>query len=254
MKNAAMDESSYKRAKRKMEDKAQLYAAMKRGDVEDEGERHMVDFDRKWAEREDSKGQGADETSSDEGEDEEEEEVIEFVDEFGRTRQGTRADAAREERRQQQGERFANEADRYAPRPNQPSNIILGDTIQSNAFNPDQPIADQMQDLAKKRDRELTPPEDAHYDAEREVRNKGTGFFQFSKDEEERKAQMEELEKERQETERMRSEKSRDDKKTQRKRDIEERRKLIREKRRQVQADRFLEGLGLEMTGDDATG
>lgn len=233
-----------------MEEKARLYAAMKRGDVEDEHDRHMVDFDRKWAEKEEKRdGQDSDATSSDD-DDENSEEEVKFLDEFGRTRKGTRAEAAREERSKQQGHRFQAESDRYAPRPNAPSNIIFGDTIQADAFNPDEPITAQMEALAKKRDRELTPPPEQHYDADREVRNKGTGFFQFSKDAEERKTQMEELERERQETEKARAEKGHDERKEQRKREIEERRQRIKQKRGQKQADRFLVDLGQEMAQD----
>lgn len=251
LKTSSMDEASYKRARRKMEEKARLYAAMKRGDVEDEHDRHMVDFDRKWAEKEEQRnGAGGDATSSDDDDGGESEEEVEFLDEFGRTRKGTRAEAAREERRKQQGHRLEDESDRYAPRPNAPRKIIFGDTIQADAFNPDEPITAQMEALAEKRDRELTPPPDQHYDAEREVRNKGTGFFQFSRDEEERKAQMEELERERQETEKARAEKGHDERREQRKREIEERRQLIKQKKGQSQANRFLEELGKEMAQD----
>lgn len=63
-----------------------------------------------------------------------------------------------------------------------------------------------MEELAKKRDRSLTPPPDMHFDAQAEVRQKGTGFFQFSGDKEERRRQMEGLEREREETEWVRRE------------------------------------------------
>jgi hypothetical protein len=49
-------------------------------------------------------------------------------------------------------------------------------------------------------------PLDQHYDASREVRAKGAGFYQFSGDEEARKIQMEELRQAREETERTRQE------------------------------------------------
>ena len=99
-------------------------------------------------------------------------------------------------------------------------------------------------------------PLNIHYDASREVRAKGAGFYQFSLDEETRKKQMEELKKAREETEKTRqevgaadlrpgeveglvaegsatgvsSQKSRALEK--RKREIEERRKLLEAKRR----------------------
>lgn len=200
-----LDGAIWERSKRKMEEKARLYAAMKRGDVEDEGERFAVDFDRKWAEKY-GDGQSGDEDLSEEDEEEEEEDggMVEYVDEFGRTRQGTRADAARVAR-QERGLADMT-GDRFTARPSAPSAVIYGDTIQHQAFNPDMPIAMQMEELAKKRDRSLTPPPDLHFDASKEVRQKGTGFFQFSEDAEERKKQMADLERERLETERVRRE------------------------------------------------
>jgi hypothetical protein len=204
-----LDGAIWERSKRKMEEKARLYAAMKRGDVEDEGERFAVDFDRKWAEKY-GDGQSGDEDLSDEDDEEEGEgEMVEYVDEFGRTRQGTRADAARVAR-QERGLADMT-GDRFTARPSAPSAVIYGDTIQHQAFNPDMPIAMQMEELAKKRDRSLTPPPDLHFDASREVRQKGTGFFQFSEDAEERKKQMADLERERLETERVRKEREKRD-------------------------------------------
>jgi hypothetical protein len=207
-----LDGAIWERSKRKMEEKARLYAAMKRGDVEDEGERFAVDFDRKWAEKYGDGQSGEEDLSDEEDEDEENGGMVEYVDEFGRTRQGTRADAARVAR-QERGMADMT-GDRFTARPSAPSAVIYGDTIQHQAFNPDMPIAMQMEELAKKRDRSLTPPPDLHFDASREVRQKGTGFFQFSEDAEERKKQMADLERERLETERVRKERE--------KRDVEE--------------------------------
>lgn len=200
-----LDKAVWERSKRKMEEKARLYAAMKRGDVEDDSERFAVDFDRKWAEKY-GDGQSGEEDMSDEDEEEEADSgMVEYVDEFGRTRQGTRADAARAARQERGMADMA--GDKFTARPSAPSGVIYGDTIQHQAFNPDMPIAMQMEELAKKRDKSLTPPPDMHFDASREIRQKGTGFFQFSEDAEERKKQMEELERERLETEKARSEK-----------------------------------------------
>lgn len=254
---AKMDDESWRRTKRKMEEKARLYAAMKRGDVEDEAEKHMVDFDRKWAQSEDK----AEEDEEEDGEDSEEEteEIIEYVDEFGRTRKGTKAEMAKEMRRRNMVSKAAEEPDRFTARPVAPSNIIFGDTIQAAAFNPDEPTAAQMEEIAKKRDREDTPPPDTHYDANHEIRTRGTGFFQFSKDEEERKRQMEGLEKERVRTEKMRegNEDLRKEERERRKKEVEERRRAILEKRGKVQADRFLDELGeeiMEGAGGDSVG
>ena len=172
----------------------------------DDAERFAVDFDRKWAEKYGDEQSGEEDMSDEDDEEEEQGSgMVEYVDEFGRTRQGTRADAVRAARQERGRADMA--GDRFTARPSAPSGVIYGDTIQHQAFNPDMPIAMQMEELARKRDKSLTPPPDMHFDASREVRQKGTGFFQFSEDAEERKKQMEGLERERIQTERARSEK-----------------------------------------------
>ncbi|KAK4495821.1 hypothetical protein PRZ48_013089 [Zasmidium cellare] len=234
----ALDRGIWERSKRKMEEKARLYAAMKRGDLEDADERYAVDFDAKWAE---SRAQGKEEVSDDDDDDGEAEQ-IEYVDEFGRTRTGTRLDVLR--MKQQAARR--EEGDPYAARPAAPANVIYGDTIQHEAFDPDEPRAAQMEELAKKRDKSLTPPPDEHFDSHKEVRTKGTGFFQFSGDAEERKQQMENLERERLETEKRRKE--REGKMSERKAQIEARRDEIRRKSAKRKADEFLRDLGAQMS------
>jgi len=150
---------------------------------------------------------------------------------------------AREERRKRT--LAADEPDRFTARPSMPTNIIYGDAVQASAFNPDETIAQAMADLAAKRDKELTPPPELHFDGRAEARQRGTGFMHFSKDEEERQQQMRNLDKEREETERVRRE---------RKEQIEKRKEMIREKKRAIQekrskgqADKFLDELGAEM-------
>ncbi|WPG99091.1 Hypothetical protein R9X50_00190000 [Acrodontium crateriforme] len=235
-----LDRGVWERSRRKMEEKARLYAAMKRGDVEDLDEKYAVDFDRKWAEKQVGE---EDEDDDDDDDDDVEQEMVEYVDEFGRTRTGTAGEAARAQRIK------AGEADmrsdRFTARPTAPANVIYGDTIQHQAFNPDEPITAQMEALAAKRDRSLTPPPDTHFDASKEIRTKGTGFFQFSGDAEERKRQMDELEKERLETEKKRKE--REAKMLERKKMIEERRREIASARGKRKADGFLDRLGEEM-------
>ncbi|KAL1610244.1 hypothetical protein SLS60_001909 [Paraconiothyrium brasiliense] len=240
----AEDEAHWKRAKRRMEEKARLYNALKRGDIEDVDDKYGVDFDAKWAEKQ-KKGEADSDSSSSESE-VSDEELIEYQDEFGRTRKGTRAEIAREERRKRT--LASDEPDRFTARPSMPTNIIYGDTVQSEAFNPDDTIAQQMADLAAKRDKELTPPPDEHFDGRKEARQRGTGFMHFSKDEEERKQQMSNLEKERQETEKARRERKEQIEK--RKEMIKEKKRAIQEKRAKGQADRFLHELGAELFGD----
>ena len=240
------DEAAWKRTKRRMEEKARLYDALKRGDIEDVDDKYGVDFDRKWADKQE-KGEAASASDS-ESEASEEEQLIEYVDEFGRTRKGTRAEAAREARRK--NTLAADEPDRFTARPSMPQAIIYGDTVQTNAFNPDETIAQQMADLAAKRDKELTPPPELHFDGRAEARQRGTGFFHFSKDEEERLAQMARIEKEREETERVRRE--RKELIDKRKEMIREKKRLVQEKRSAGKAEKFLDDLGAELLkGDD---
>lgn len=92
-----------------------------------------------------------------------------------------------------------------------------------------------------------------HYDASREVRAKGAGFYQFSGDEETRKAQMAELKASREETTKTREELGAEDimpgqeegmtadgvesrAMEKRKREIEDRRQMVEAKRRKLQA------------------
>ena len=226
-----------------MEEKARLYAAMKRGDVEDLDEKYTVDFDKKWA---DSHAEGEEDDSDDDEaptSDNEVEEMVEYVDEFGRTRTGTRSDLARIQRQQRSKAELA--SDRFTARPSAPSNIIHGDTIQHQAFDPDAGVAAQIEELARKRDKSLTPPPEEHFDGSKEVRSKGTGFFQFSGDMEERSRQMQELNSERAETERKRSE--RQQKLDERKRQIDERRREVQARKGKRKADDFLDELGVEL-------
>lgn len=232
-----------------MEEKARLYASMKRGDYvpptdgrANKEENALVDFDRKWAEeQEKGNGNNYDTSSDDYGGDSEEEELVDYEDEFGRQRHGSKAEAARELRRRKAQSYASEELAQYSARPSRPDNLIHGDTIQTAAFNPDEPIAAHMETLARKRDRSMTPPEEVHYDASKEIRTKGVGFYQFSKDSEGRRKEMEALEKEREETEKRKRE--REEKKEAKKRQIEERKKLIASKREEKLADRFLDSL-----------
>lgn len=244
-------------ARRRMEEKARLYAAMKRGDyVPKEGEAApLVDFDRKWAQaQEDGKGESSssedDDGQGDDDEDNVDDETVEYTDEYGRTRRGTRAEVARMERRQRVRAYAAQEAETMSARPRAPENVIYGDAIQSEAFRAAD--EDKMEELARKRDRSMTPPEMKHYDADSEIRTKGTGFFQFSKDEETRQREMASLGAERLNTERERARKDED--KERRRREVEERRKVIEQRRKELgqkkarkMADSFLDGLAADI-------
>ena len=163
----------------------------------------LVDFDRKWAEA----GRPSGFISSDDEESDlaDADDLVEYEDEFGRQRQGTRADARREERRRAAQAHAAETLQELSARPAPPPNLIRGDVIQSAAFNPEAQIAAQMEEMARRRDRSLTPPPQTHYDANSEIRSKGVGFYAFSREEGERRREMEALKRERRETERKRA-------------------------------------------------
>lgn len=242
-----------------MEEKARLYAAMKRGDyVPATGEKEecggLIDFDRKWAETK-ARGERTFETESDDDGDSDSdvpakkasgrEEIVEYTDEFGRVRQISKAEAAKRERSRLRAEVAEKELEELRARPSiADDELIYGNVIQSNAFNPDSETLRKMEELAKKRDKSETPPPETHYEADKEVRSKGVGFFTFSKDEEVRKKEMEALEEERRETERKRAE--REEKKRKRAEEVEERRKAIAHKRARKEADAFLDSLAAE--------
>ncbi|KAK4190745.1 hypothetical protein QBC35DRAFT_488828 [Podospora australis] len=231
-------------ARQKMESKARLYAAMKRGDYVGR-EYGLVDFDRKWAESSSSHPRSPSPSSS--SSEEKEEEKIEYTDEFSRTRLLTRSQIAAIERAK------ASEADlvKMAAKPlSAPADLIYGDAVQTEAFT----VNDTMEELARKRDRSATPPPAVHYDANWEIRTKGVGFYKFSQDDETRQKEMKALEEERERTEKLRQEREEEKEKRKqeierRKKEIEMRRKEMAEKRAEKLADNFLEGLGREIRG-----
>ena len=243
-----------------MEEKARLYASMKRGDYvppSDGGvnkeENALVDFDRMWADKQDGAERKYDTETDDDGDSEADaeakaegdEEMVEYEDEFGRLRTTTKTKLAAHLRAQAAQSHAATELSAMRARPDQPTTLIHGDTIQSSAFNPDAPHTTQMQNLAKKRDRSVTPPEETHYDASTEVRSKGVGFYAFSKDEEGRRRELEALGEERRGTERERRE--REERRERREGRVEERKRLIAEKKGERLAERFLDGLDGEL-------
>ncbi|KAJ5950876.1 uncharacterized protein N7479_009289 [Penicillium vulpinum] len=202
----SVDANTLGRSRRRMQEKARLYDDMKKGlhlavDSDDDDiptdpsdpdaylarlrrkeKDVLVDFDLKHANEESLQQDESDDDNAS---------IISYEDEFGRSRRGTRAEAAEASRAKD--EEAGGKAAQERWRPARPDNLIYGEAIQSEAFNPDANIASHMSHLAARRDRSPTPPEKKHYDAEAEVRNRGTGFYNFSTDEEERKKQMDEL-------------------------------------------------------------
>ncbi|QKX56817.1 uncharacterized protein TRUGW13939_03924 [Talaromyces rugulosus] len=252
-----VDAATLQRSKRRMEEKAHIYEDLKKGYHLAEGESSddddmadgssdarmrrreknaLVDFDRKWAEQE---------HNGDDDDDEETRSMVDYEDEFGRTRQGTKAEAAQAARARRSQQQLEGEEGKDASRPARPSNLIHGEAIQSHAFNPDAAMASQMAFLAARRDRSPTPPEQAHYDAEAEVRTRGTGFYKFSADEKTREKEMEELLSTRRETERERE--IRGERRAERDRIKEERKRKVQELRSRHHAERFLKGLSVDL-------
>ncbi|KAJ5481798.1 Protein of unknown function DUF4078 [Penicillium sp. IBT 31633x] len=202
----SIDATTLSRSRRRMEEKVRQYEDMKEGvhlagDSDDDDmpldpsdpdaylarlrrkeKEGLVDFDLKHANEEQFKQEMSDDDNAS---------VVSYEDEFGRSRRGTRAEAAEASRAKD--EEAVGKAAQERWRPARPENLIYGEAVQTEAFNPDANIASHMSHLAARRDRSPTPPESKHYDAEEEVRNRGTGFYSFSTNEEERKKQMEEL-------------------------------------------------------------
>jgi hypothetical protein len=198
----------------------------------------LVDFDTKWADEERKKKAGSGE-EDEEDEDDENASIVSYEDEFGRTRHGTRFEAARAAVIKEEDENRGR-ATEERWRPSRPKNLIYGEAIQSEAFNPEATIAAQMARLAAQRD--LSPePEYQHYDADAEVRNRGTGFYAFSRDEEERKKQMEALKKAREETQQQREKVAA--RAAQRQAALEDRRRQIQELRKTRLAEKSMETL-----------
>jgi len=160
--------------------------------------------------------------------------VIEYEDEFGRIRTAKRSEVPRE----------------FHPRHDVQDEDEDEDIVIHNPVN-HLPIYTPSEERIAEISKEYadTNPLNIHYDASKEVRAKGAGFYQFSADEETRKKQMEELKNVREETEKTRKDlgavdilpgelegmregptKSRAMEK--RKREIEERRRLLEEKKK----------------------
>ncbi|ORY34772.1 hypothetical protein BCR39DRAFT_514630 [Naematelia encephala] len=184
--------------------KAKRYEAMRRGDFSGLSEKELsesvIDFER-WEEDD-----GYSDHSSDVDESaiapqsptrEDDITIVEYVDEMGRTRTGTRKEARDAEKlRGHNGQKDSNTS-AYAEVLQ--SNVIHGD---QNFFPVYEPDADALR--AKYRQAEESARAH-HYDATKEVRAKGAGQYQFSLDEEQRAEQMASLSTQREETEKARA-------------------------------------------------
>ncbi|KAI0661476.1 hypothetical protein C8Q70DRAFT_1051816 [Cubamyces menziesii] len=174
---------------------------------------------------------------------EEDDPIMEYLDEYGRTRTARRSEIPRD-RLPQAGKEEEEDFDPY---------VIHNPVDHFPVYEQSEERAEEI----KRRLAEESKPPTIHYDASREVRAKGAGFYQFSADEETRRKQMEELRKAREETQKTRAETGAEDVRPgevegmhsgaeasttstksrameKRKREIEERRKLLEAKRRKV--------------------
>jgi hypothetical protein len=151
--------------------KAKLYDEMRkrrRYNDDDDDDNNLIDFDRQPV--------SSDEDESDDDHSDPSDPWVDYVDEYGRTRTV----------RQSQ-----------LPKPRSPS----PDYTPQPAY----PVFSKDDETSKSRREEPDDEEVKRYDANQEIRAKGVGFYAFSKDEEERKAQMEELKQLREQTEKARA-------------------------------------------------
>ncbi|KAF3906494.1 hypothetical protein ABW20_dc0106744 [Dactylellina cionopaga] len=249
-----LDDNELQRARKKMEEKTRLYNAMKRGDyvppakkikggwngAQDDRAGSLIDFDRKWAERDTKRDDDDDaETSSD---DElsvrsDDEEMEEYEDEFGRTRKLTKREIRKMQREDSRAQIMSTAYDSEEDarkRKVDPSRLIYGDIIQTAAFNQDE--SERRKRQMEQEDRDA---QDTHYDATKEVRTKGVGFYQFSQDSDARKKEMEALVAERDKTEKGREEK--EARKEERRKEVERRREELKKRRQGKEGERWLQ-------------
>ncbi|EPS40277.1 hypothetical protein H072_5912 [Dactylellina haptotyla CBS 200.50] len=248
-----LDDAELQRSKKMMEEKTRLYNAMKRGDylpptkkfkggwtgAEEDRAGGLIDFDRKWAEREANKEEEDAETSSDDdlsvrsGD----EDIVEHEDEFGRTRKLTKRELRKVQREDARANNISNAYDSdedVRRRRVDPSQLIYGDTIQTAAFD-----QDEFERRRKQMEEEERDLQDTHYDATKEVRTKGVGFYQFSQDSEVRKKEMEALKTERDKTEK--EQKAKETRKEERRKEVERRREELKKRRQGKQGERWLQ-------------
>ncbi|KAG8863130.1 hypothetical protein FRB96_009311 [Tulasnella sp. 330] len=201
----------------------------------------LVDFDKKAEDRylSESEEDDVDEslTAPEPPKDNDEEDpIVEYQDEFGRIRTARQSEVPRELLKEPE---VSNEQDQeYDP------NIIYNPEAHFPTY---EPSVERLEKINSDLQESLKDPLQ-HYDASKDNRSKGAGFYQFSADEETRRREMEELKAARNETveERLATGADGADSPSQseekvwsragekRKRDLEERRKLIEAKRKKA--------------------
>ncbi|ORX37755.1 ribosomal protein L24e-domain-containing protein [Kockovaella imperatae] len=183
-----------------LKQKARQYESMMHGDLSGLSDKQLeemtVDFDRKrrdFSADEDDASDDTDGSASDEGD---ALDRIEYEDELGRTRLGTRKEALAAERARRKLESSDDPPQvESAFSEVQRSNVFYGD---QNVFPVYEPDADAIRAKYKAAEEESRAH---HYDSTKEVRAKGAGQYQFALDEDERAEQMAALKAQREETE-----------------------------------------------------
>lgn len=241
-----VSERDLARSKKRLNEKAKLYNAMKRGDFNDDNGEGLVDFDRKWAEHpSDEESEDDEETREEEGGDE----IVEYEDEFGRTRKGKKSEVEREKRREAAVQKAQEE---IAQMNAQPEGLIIGNTIQTAAFTTATFSTVPSSSMLSSALPAESADQETHYDASKEVRTKGVGFYQFSKNAKERTVEMEELMNERKRTGEER--KRKEEKKKRRLEELEARKEKVKRMRRGKVGESWLEGFMGEIEGAGGAG
>ncbi|GAA5875733.1 hypothetical protein JCM8547_007053 [Rhodosporidiobolus lusitaniae] len=266
---AATGKGDPSRIKEQLERKAAIYDKIRKGRTgglsEDQIGSLLVDFDRKTYDNPDTSDDDSASSDVDESltvpqrpvDDEPGEAyshihdpLVEYTDEFGRTRMIPRSEVPRgapfQDSNALEGQvQTADEApSAFAPGEGPDArNVYYGDQTSFPVYEPDPAIlAQRAATLAAA----AAAPLVDHYNSKEENRTRGAGFYQFSGNEAERQAQMEALKREREETERKREEarregdrvrKVREDEKEERKRKIEEKRREVEEKRKKARRE-----------------
>ncbi|KAJ7773214.1 hypothetical protein B0H16DRAFT_1660332 [Mycena metata] len=261
----AISKPTLESARAALERKAKIYDKLKKGQTgglnDKQYEMLLVDFDAKPV----SDNFESDSDDLDESVevarppvvDSDDDPIVEYEDEFGRMRTARRSEVPRDLVRPTE-----------EPAHDEDEDLVIHNP--AGYFPVYQPSADRVAQIEKEH-AEINNPLGVHYDASAEVRGRGAGFYQFSHDEETRKAQMDELKSARGETEKTRKETgavdilpgevegmqddgaaagSRSRAMEKRKRELEERRKVLDAKRRKLNNGT---GTGTESASTEST-
>jgi len=239
-----LSERDLQRSRKSLLAKSKRYRQLQRGGAE--AADALVDFDRKWGEEGSASSSDAEDDNGDDGDGDGE--MVEYEDEFGRTRRGTKGEAERELRKREMAS-AATAAVSEGVRPPPPEDVICGNIIQTNAFRTPLfgtvPTSEEL--FAARAEREEADALETHYDASKEVRTKGVGFHHFSTGAEARKAEMEGLANERRQTELGRKEW--EGRRKRKREELEKRREEIKAKRRVKVGGSWLENQFGDMLG-----